>query len=190
MATLTEIYNRAAQKLGAKRITSIDENSTIAQELRTCAESVLEACLMSHRWSFAIKRAEIAADDPTPDWGRSNAFSLPDDCLLVIPPYPEQDEVFRDWVLEGRKIITNYTAPLHIRYVSKVTDPNLMDSLFREYYATMLAFELCEKITQSNTKKDGFRYDLDDIVNKAKKQNAIQSVPIKSPDDTWLAVRN
>lgn len=189
MASVTEICNRALQKLGAKRITSIDENSTAAIELRTAYEPVRDACLMEHRWGFAIKRAQIAADSPAPTWGRENSFSLPEDCLLVLPPYPEDDNIYRDWVIENRKILTDDAAPLYLRYVKKVSDPNEMDVLFREAFATKLAFELCEKITQSNTKKESLRLDYEEIITTAKKQSAIQSVPIKSVDDTWIATR-
>ena len=189
MASVTEICNRALQKLGAKRITSIDENSTAAIELRTAYEPIRDACLMEHRWGFAIQRAEIAADSPTPDWGRENAFSLPADCLLVIPPYPESDYNDRDWVIENRKIITNESAPLYLRYIKKVVDPNEMDVLFREAFATKLAFELCEKLTQSNTKKESLRLDYEQVITTAKKQSAIQSVPIVPVEDTWVTVR-
>lgn len=189
MSSVTEICNRALQKLGAKRITSIDENSTAAQELRVAYEPVRDACLMEHRWGFAIERIEIAADEPNPTWGRENSFTLPADCLLVIAPYPEQDNVYRDWVIEGRKIISNNSAPIYVRYIKKITDPQQMNILFREALAAKLAFELCEKLTQSNSKKESLRLDYDEVIAKAKKQSAIQSVPIVSADDTWTAVR-
>ena len=189
MASVVEIYNRALQKLGAKRVTSVDENSNAAQELNGAYPVIRDAALEEHRWSFAIERATLAADAPTPTWGRDNAFSWPSDCLKIIPPYPEDDDIGRDWVIEGRKIITDYSAPLYIRYIKQVTDPNQMTPLFREYLATKLAFELCEKLTQSNTKKESLKEDMKDIISQAKKSSAIQNVPANSPDDTWLALR-
>ena len=189
MASVVDIYNRALQKLGAKRITSVDENSNAAQELNQCYSDVRDAALEEHRWSFAIERAAIAADSPVPIWGRDNSFTLPSDCLKVIPPYPEDDNVDRDWVIEGRKVITDETSPLYIRYIKQITDPNQMSPLFREYLACKLAFEICEKLTQSNTKKEGLREDMKEVISQAKKSNGIQSVPAYSPDDTWLATR-
>jgi len=190
MASVVDIYNRVAQKLGAKRITSVDENSNLAQEINQCYSGLRDAALEEHRWSFAIERASLAADSPVPEWGKDNAFTWPSDCLKIIPPYPEDDDIGRDWVIEGRKIITDYAAPLYVRYIKQITDPNEMSPLFREYLATLIAFELCEKVTQSNTKKAGLKEDMSDIVNKAKKSSAIQSVAAYSPDDTWLALRN
>lgn len=189
MASVLEIYNRALQKLGAKRITSVDENSTAAQECNACYSILRDSELMGNRWAFAIKRASLAADTPTPTWGRDNSFTLPSDCLLVIPPYVEDDNVYRDWVIENKKIISDEAAPLYIRYIGRIEDPTEMDVLFREALSTKMAYEMCEKITQSNSKKESLRADYDEIIKRARKQNAIQSVPAKSPDDTWIMVR-
>lgn len=189
MASVLEIYNRALQKLGAKRISSVDENSVAAQECNACYSILRDSELMGNRWAFAIKRASLAADAPSPEWGRDNAYTLPSDCLLVIPPYVEDDNVYRDWVIENKKIISDESAPLRIRYVGRIEDPSEMDVLFREALSTKMAYEMCEKLTQSNTKKESLRADYDEIIKKARKQSSIQSVPAKSPDDTWTMAR-
>ncbi len=185
----TDICNRAAQKLGAKRVSSLSENSVMANNFNQSYELILDAFLEEHRWSFAIKRAEIAADAPAPDWGRENSFTLPSDFLKLIPRYEEDESVDKDWLIEGKKIITDDASPIYIRYIYKVRDTNEMTSLFKEALATKIAFELCEVVTQSNSKKEGLKQDLKDLISQAKKSSAIQNVAAKSPDDTWLAVR-
>ena len=190
MASVTQICNRALQKLGAKAITSIDENSNAARACLNCYEDIRDAELMDHRWAFAIKRVQIAADSPEPEWGRANSFTLPVDYLKVIAPYPENDTFDRDWVVENGKILTNESAPLYLRYIAKISDPAQMDALFREALSTKMALEMCETITQSNTKKESLRADYDDIVKRARKASAIQSVPIVPVEDEWIAVRN
>lgn len=189
MASVTEICNRALQKLGAKSITSIDENSNAARACLKCYSVLRDAELMKHRWGFAIKRAQLAADDPSPDWGRETSFTLPSDCLKVIAPYPEMDSNARDWVIENRKILTNEAAPLYLRYIAQISVANEMDVLFREALSCSMAFEMCEEITQSNTKKESIRADYEQIIKEAKKASAIQSVPNVAVDDSWITVR-
>lgn len=189
MASVAEIYNRALQKVGAKRVTSVDENSNSARSCNACYESLRDAELTDHRWAFAIKRAELAADADAPEWGKQTSFTLPVDCLRIIPPYPEMDNFDRDWVVENGKILTNDSAPIYLRYIAKITNPNEMDATFREALAARMAFEMCEELTQSPGKKEALRQDYKDAIAKARKASAIQSVPIVGVEDSWIAKR-
>lgn len=190
MASKVEICNRALQKLGAKRIVSLTEDSRNARACNVAYEAVKLAEIRAHSWSFAIKRAELAAESPAPAWGRTSAFPLPADFVKLINPYPETSLNTLDWQIEGKKILTNDSAPLYVRYLYDVTDPNEMDSLFREAFSTRLAGELCEEITQSNTKKTDLKAEYREIVADAKKANAIEKVPEDGPEDTWITARN
>ena len=189
MASVTEICNRALQKLGAKRITSIDENSNNARSCLACYSSLLESELQKHRWAFAIKRAELSADANSPDWGRGNQYTLPTDFLRLISPYPEMDNPERDWVIEGKKILSNDSAPIYIRYIARITDPNIMDPAFREALSARMALEMCEEITQSVNKKESIREDYKTIISDARKVSSIQSVPAEAVEDTWISRR-
>lgn len=189
MASVTEICNRALQKLGAKRITSIDENSVSARACLACYSTVRDSELMKHRWNFAIKRSSLAADATAPAWGRSNSFPLPSDFLKLIAPYPEDDSNERDWIIENRKILSDEASPLYIRYIGQITDPNEMDILFRESLAARMAYEMCEELTQSNSKKAELKDDYKDSISEAKKASAIQNIPQVSVEDSWITVR-
>ena len=186
MASEVEICNRALQKLGAKRITSLSEDSVNARACNVAIEPVRLAALRAHPWNFAIARASLAADATAPDWGRGASFQLPSGFLRILPDYPEDEFDTKDWQIEGQKILTDETAPLYIRYIQDISDPNLMDPIFREYYSTRLAFELCEQITQSNEKKAGLKDDMKDIVLEAKKTNAMENRPVDAPDSSWI----
>lgn len=189
MASLVGVCNRALQKLGEKRITSLSDNSATARALGDCYEAVRDALLREHPWNFAISRAELAADAEEPDWGRANAYQLPSDFLRLLPDYPEDAANSKDWQIEGQKILTDDTDPIYIRYIARVTDVTLMDALFLEAWATKMAYELCELITQSNTKKEALRTDYLDIIRMAKKTNAIENVAGKPPEDVWITGR-
>ena len=94
-----------------------------------------------------------------------------------------------DWQIEGRKILTNDTAPLQIIYLKRVTDPNDFDELFIDLLVSRIAMDVAEKITQSNTKKSDAqnRYVL--AKREAKKINAYERPPQELPVDGWVAAR-
>lgn len=189
MASKVEICNRALQKLGAKRIVSIDEDSRNARSCNIAYDPVRKALLRSHPWSCAIARASLAADSTAPSWGRANAFQLPANFIRLVDNYPEQRSNSKDWIIEGKKILTNDSAPLNIRYVYDLDDPNIMDALYREAFAAQLAWELCEEITQSTSKKQELSADVRQILAEARRANAIEKMPEEAVEDTWLSVR-
>lgn len=153
MASETSICNRALQKLGAARISSLTENSNNARSCNACYEELRDDELSKYAWSFAIDRVELAADVAEPAFGKARSFTLPADFLRVLAPYPEMDINDRDWTIEGNKIYTNDSDPLPLRYIKRVTNVGEMSVYFREALAARIATELCEEITQSNTKK-------------------------------------
>lgn len=189
MASTVEICNRALQKLGAERITSITEDSVNARACNNAYEAVKVAELEDHYWVFSIKRAQLAADVAAPAFGRGYSYTLPADYLKLAPLDPEWVDPDSDWQVEGKKLLTNDAAPLNIRYVYDVTDPNEMTPLFRESFATRLALELCEEITQSNSKKEALDRDYEKIVRRAKKSNGILQVAQQPPEDPFVYKR-
>jgi len=189
MASVVGICNRALQRLGAQRIVSLQENSKNARACNLAFEPVKRAELRAHPWSFATKRVELAADTEAPAFGRGNAFQLPADWIKLLDDYPELNFNDKDWIIEGRKILTNDSAPLQIRYTHDVTDPNLMDALFAETLAMRLAKELCEELTQSNTKKPLVDKDYKMAIREARRANAIERVAAIPPEDSWITVR-
>lgn len=189
MASEVDIWNRALQKLGAKRVVSATEDSVNARECAACYDVLRDSLIESHSWSFSIERFALAADAVAPAWGRANSFQLPAGCLGVVPPYPEDNSPYRDWVIESGKVLTNESAPLYVRCKMQVTDVNRMHTLFREALSCLMAFEMCEKLTQSNSKKESLREDLNKAIANAKKRSAIESVPVQPPEDTWVTGR-
>lgn len=189
MASEVEICNRALQRLGAGSITSLSEASKAARECSLAYAPIRDRLLRAYVWNFSISRENLAADATAPIHGPARYFTLPSTCLRLLPP--DQDRNFNDldWQIEGRKIATNDSAPLAIRYVNQITDPNTMDSYFREVLSCDLAFDLCEAITQSNSKKESIRADRKTLISEAKLANSIENVPAESPEDEWVTAR-
>jgi hypothetical protein len=189
MASEVDIANRALQKLGAARIVSLADDSENARECALCYAPVRDAELRAHPWNFSIKRAQLAADAISPIFGYANSFQLPTDCLRLLPPDVSVNYNSLDLQVEGRKILTDVGAPLEIRYVSRIEDPNLFDALFIEGLACKMAVELCEKLTQSNSKGAVAREDYKYTIREAKKLNAFENISAEQQTDRWITCR-
>lgn len=185
MASEVGICNRALQKLGADRITSLTQDSRNARSCNAVYESARDAELRAHPWSFATKRTILAPDATAPEFDYEYAFTLPDDCIRVLKP--EGEEI--DWAIEGGKILTNMGDTLNLRYTARIEDPNLFDVLFRESLAQRIALELCEELTQSNQKAQIVRDDYKTIIKEARRNNAIERRSEEPPEDSWITAR-
>jgi hypothetical protein len=192
MASKVQIANRAATKLGAQRIISLTDNTTVASTLNSMFDLVLDAELRRYRWSFAIKRDSLAALAGAPGWGYMYRYQLPVDLLHLIQV---NDFYFRGtkqqtpWTIEGRELLTNIAAPLKVRYVRRITDTTLLDPLFVEVFSCKLAMESAEALTQSPQKRQLAQQEYEFAVKEAIRQNAIELPPDQLPWGSWLDSR-
>lgn len=189
MASEVEVANVALSRVGAARVTALTENSVEARAVNAVLTVLRDVELRAHVWNFAIKREQLAEDATAPTFGPSSAFTLPSDFIRLLPPDPELHSNDLDWRIEGRKVLTYDTAPLDIRYVYRVTDPNIMDPLFRQAWALRVARAICEPLTQSNSKLQLIDAEYRDVLVMARKADALEEPPVDQPEDTWVTVR-
>ena len=188
-ASTVLIANRALQKLGAKRISSLTQDHPNARSMNAAFESVRDAELRRYIWSFAIKRASIAADgtDETilNTWNR---YSLPNDFIRLIRD--DESGFYVDWKIEGLYILSATTSPLEIRYVARIEDPNYYDPLFSEALAAKLALECAIEIKDAAvTDFAKIEDSYDRAVSEARMVGAIEKEAQEFPEDPWLAAR-
>lgn len=198
MASQVEIVNRALTKLGASRITSLSDSNKSARAMSACWDTVRKAELSRRNWNFALARQSLPALGTTPDWGYGYQYQLPNDYLKLVQvndiyaapglvDYRQSDD--SPWAVEGSAILTDFAAPLKVRYVRDVTDTGLFHPLFVEVMACKLAEETCYEIMQS---RDGQRQALEDYkiaIKEATLLNAIERPPQGIPDDSWMLGR-
>lgn len=198
MASEIQVANRALTKLGSNRITSLTDDVKAARSISSCFEDIRDDELRSHRWQFAMKRISLAALSEAPAFGFARQYALPPDFLrldMINDEYPAavMDNYIgaetQEYMIEGNLILTDIEAPLKLRYISRVTDPNQWDVNFREAMASRLAMEICEDLTQSDTKKQSAAGDYKRAITQAVRTNSIEKPPSTPPDNTWIVSR-
>jgi len=198
MASQVEIANRALTKLGAARIISFGDDNKQARAVQSMFTIVRDAELRAHVWSFAVKRASLAALVSAPDWGFEYEYELPSDCLRLLQVNdffqgPSMDDYRNqstaEYMLESNKILTDYVAPLKIRYIRREEDTAQWDSTFVEAIACRLAAEMAEDLTQSNQKKDAAWKEYDQALMAAIRSGAVEQQHQDMPDDSWVLSR-
>lgn len=193
MSSKTSIANRALAKLGDERILLLTDEVSSARLLNGMFDEVRDAELRKRRWKFAIKRTALVALADAPAWGYDYQYPLPSDYLGMI----QVNEFYArpgmggvaPYSIEGGRILTNYEAPLKIRYVARVENTGLWDPLFVEAFACKLAMEACEALTQSETKFNRCAQMYAEALRDASFQDAIEKAPDELPAGSWLDSR-
>lgn len=186
------IANRALQKLGARRIDSLGEDSPNARSVAEAYPVVRDRLLRQYAWNFAIGRARVAADADLTLWGELNRFRKPDDFLRLLrgtEAGTDDIERVKTWRLEGNFIVTDAAAPLEFRYVRRVTNPAEFDSLFAELLAVTLAAEIADDITQDSGRVERLYAEKDVLEAEARKVNSLENPAEEPPEDSWLQAR-
>jgi len=198
MTTVVSIARRALQMLGADSIIDLTEDNNRARAMQIAYEPVRDAELTRNRWRFSFKRASLAALSTAPVHGFGYAYQPPTDFLRLIGggdlgSYPDMSDIRADtnelYSLENGLILTNLTAPLKIRYIARITDASLFDAAFAEMLAARLAMETCERLTQSDSKKQIAAAFYKDALKSARRANALQGAVAQLLDDTWVSAR-
>jgi hypothetical protein len=189
LADVVGIWNRALQMLGAKAIASTTENSVNARACQTCYDAIRQSELRGHYWNFARKRAILAASATPPLFDRDNAYILPADFLMLVMPDFDQNFNDRQWQIEGNTICCDDKPPLQIIYIADITDPTLMDSLFREMLSAKMGEQMSEQLTQSNSKIATCNANYKIAESKAKKANAFENAASDAPEDIYITTR-
>ena len=142
MASVVGICNIALSNIGDENISSLTENNDRARACNLRYEDTRDAVLRAHPWNAATTRVELAASTDTPVWGFTYKYALPSDCLRVLDVY----DYTVPFSIEGRFLLTdNSTAKL--KYIARITDPNVYDILLQQAIGIRLAAEIAEALT-------------------------------------------
>jgi hypothetical protein len=148
MPSDVQIANAALLRIGEKAITSFTDPGKAGLIVNNTYAIHRDALMRAIPWRFAIWRTSIAASTTEPAWEFESYFPLPEApnyCLRVLTIENVSD---RDWRLEGRMIVTSVEAPIYLKYIRRVEDPNNFDSLFVETFIAKLQWEWAENLVK------------------------------------------
>lgn len=199
MPVNVQLANRALIKLGVQTIANPLENTEPARVMRVVYDDLCRSELRINPWLFAIGRVDLPALLTPPTFGYANQFELPSDFIRVVQIGDFYDFAavregtnapFAPYSIEGSAILTNYGAPLRLRYIRDVTEaPDIWDVSFREAFACRLAMEVCETLKKSTSAYAKAKEDYRDAIREARRLNAIESPPQFLPDNSWVLAR-
>lgn len=198
MASEVEIVNGALTLLGEGRVISIDDPLKQARSAKAMLALSRDALLGGYNWSFAKVRTQLSALISTPSFGFGLEYQIPSDCLRLV--YVSDKYVGADltdyrgspteeYTIEGRKILTDISAPLPVIYIKRVIDTTQFHPNFSKLLSAQLAMDLCEDLTQSETKSQKIERAFVRELRLAIRANAIELPPTKLADDEWLLSR-
>jgi hypothetical protein len=197
MLSMVAIGNSALAKLGAGFVIDFDDESKAARALKEAFPRVRDAMLRSHIWSFSLASAQLAALISVPLFQYKVQYQLPADLLrlvqvgdcyvgLNLANYINAPDA--EYRIEGRMLLSAIyvnTGPLDIRYVRRVTDTTLWDSLFDEAMACKLAVEISNTLTQSDTLKELAGKEFKAVLAQAARANALELPPVPIASSSW-----
>jgi hypothetical protein len=187
--TEIDVINRALLALGDRQITARTENNERARIMDAIYDGVRDMVLRECPWNFASKQVSIAKSATyTPVFDYGNAYALPADFLYMLRIKDDQEYRMQDNYILSDPVGSTSTS-ISIEYVRRITDMSTADSLFVEALSARLAYDACEKITQSNTKKDALRSEYEVTMTRAKRLNGQEDFPQSLVVDEWITAR-
>lgn len=185
---IVDICNSALLRLGAERISSINEPS---KEANLCKEQYQRShrdLLRSHPWNFAVRRKQLGRLEESPAFEFSHAYQLPNDCIRVLAIDRENIKDENEFQIEGDKILTDLSS-LKIKYISNVQDPRKFDFNYKELLALKLAKDIAYSVTQSSNLVQLITNDFERAYMDARSFNAQEGTPQEISAEDWLNAR-
>lgn len=190
MSSEVQVYNAAAAAIGSgTRVTSPDDDTTIARSIKGVWELNRRAAIREGSWNFATRRARLPAMVAKPEFGFEYQYQIPAGCLRLIEVRSGSWQV-DDFQLEGGKILTDRGGPLDIRYLVDVAEPAEWDEGFAHAFALRIAFQIGTKIAGSSFDKQKVWQDYQDALAASKRVDAMENPPIEREESDWVTARH
>ena len=173
-----EICSTALILIGAKPITSLDENS---REARLCARlwpKTIQEIIRMAPWKCTIKERELSRDEvSTTVFSFKYSYQLPEDCIRVWDTNLDKQwgGSGDTWQIMSKKLITDATR-IQIRYGHLVADVSLFDSLMEKAIYYDLAAKLAYPLSQLK--------DMQVVFDGQRKAACIQAMVVDTQEQT------
>jgi len=137
---------------------------------------------------------------PSTSEASRNFFRLPGNFMRMAPQDPKAGSTssigapselpYKDWNQEGDFIVTREAQPIMVRFVADVVDVTKMHDMFCEGLGRRIAFDVCEVLTQSVSKKQIIAKEYAQFMGDARLRNAIEIGAEQQSLDDYIACRN
>lgn len=136
-----------------------------------------------------------------PRWQSStrNIFQLPSGYLREAPQDPKQGIVSylgspsglpqSDWTYEGDYIVSRDETVIILRFVADIQDVTQMDPMFCEGLGARVGLEVCEPLTQSDSKLNTISQVYKTFMGEARAVNGIETGTVEPPLDDYISCR-
>ena len=187
MASVVDICNIGLHRLGLDDIASLTDGTQKARLFAASYNQQRQEMLVETVWTFARKRV-VLAPSINPIAFNSDfqfSFTLPADYLRMVNT--QQEEL--DYLIEGNQLLFTQNS-IGIRYISDITDPNLMSAMFRKALGLRLANENCVPLTGNLSLQQAIKQEYLHAVAIGSTVDAQSNGEGVPPDDSWILARN
>lgn len=196
MASKIEIANRALVRLGAARISSLDENSANARAVKDAFDFVAEEVMASHTWNSITTRTSLAKLSEDPLWEYEKQYPLPGDYLRMVeidsidPDEPWAVEQFKDSSNNIHKVLlVDLATPVNIRYVRNETNTGRWGIHLASTVAARLSVELVEQLGKSGRTREQMERMHERVFAQARKVDAQEGGVHAIAQSKWISER-
>jgi hypothetical protein len=189
----TDVINQGLREIGATPIVDRTDGSPSANTVDDVYDDIRDDLLRSHNWNFATKRVKLARTTTDPAFEFDYAYALPADWLRTISVH-ENDAghgavLHRMELIGTQRCIVASSEDIWLRYVAKITDPNLMATDFRRALAYSLAEALAIPLASSNTLRQQMESKASRKLASARSADAQGAFPELRPKGSWASSR-
>jgi hypothetical protein len=193
MPSETDVVNVGLRLIGATTITSLSDGSTNANTADDIYSEIRDDLLRSHPWNFATKRVQLAQSATDPSFEFDHAYVLPSDWLRNISVHDNDaghgTVLFRTEQVNGQLAIVSSSDAIYLRYVARVTDPNLMAADFRRALSLSIARDLAIPLASSNSMQEQYAVAVSSALARARSADGLGGFPELRPRGSWAASR-
>lgn len=193
MPSNIDIINVALRRVGARRINSLADDSDEAAVAGDVYDNTLDELLRAHFWNFATKREKLARETDVPTFQFDFAYALPSDWIRTVSVHPDDSGVthmlYKEELIEGQKTILASTEDVYMRYIARITDPNIWSADFRDVVSYNLARDMAIVIASSNTLLTNLDALARRALAKARSSDSMGSSPERRPRGSWVTRR-
>ena len=189
----TDVINVALGHIGATSIVSLTDGSESANRADKIYTEVRDSLLRSHPWNFATKRQKLAQSATAPVFAFDYAYPVPFNWLRTISLHDNDagfsTVLYRMEQVAGQNAIVTSSSEVWLRYVHRVTDPNLMTADFRTALEFVIARDLAIPLASSNTLRNDMSVEFKAAKAAARSSDSMDGFPEQRPRGSWATSR-